>query len=57
MMTHLPEVKLSILLRCNTLNLDEGGVGSAVTLGALVTKNTTLGVQSEMEFNMPIIEG
>ena len=42
MTTYLPEVELRILLRGDTLNLEEGGVGASVALGALVAKDTAL---------------
>ena len=42
MTTYLPEVELRILLRGDTLNLEEGGVGAGVALGALVAKDTAL---------------
>ncbi len=45
--SHLPEVVLCVLLRCYTLDLKEGGVGAGVALCALVTNNTSLGVESD----------
>lgn len=43
---YLAEVELSIFLCCDALDLDEGGVGAGVTLGALVAEDTSLGVES-----------
>lgn len=45
-LTYLAEVELSIFLGGNTFNLNERGVGAGVTLGALVTENTSLRVES-----------
>jgi hypothetical protein len=43
---YLAEVELSIFLCCDALDLDEGGVGAGVTLGALVAEDTSLRVES-----------
>ena len=41
----LPEVELSIFLRCAALNLDERGVWPGVTLATLVAEDAALRVQ------------
>lgn len=43
---HFAKVELGILLRCDTLDLDEGGVGASVALGTLVAEDASLGVES-----------
>jgi len=43
---YLAEVELGIFLRCDALDLDEGGVGAGVALSALVAEDTSLGVES-----------
>lgn len=42
----LAEVELGILLCCDTLDLDERGVGASVALGTLVAEDASLGVES-----------
>jgi hypothetical protein len=44
--THLSEVELSGLLVLNSLNLNEGSVGSRVPLSTLVSENASLYVES-----------
>lgn len=44
--TYLPKVELSILLRCDTLNLDERSVGAGVALSAFVPEDAAFAVQS-----------
>lgn len=48
MFLHLSEIELGLLLRGDTLNLKERGVGAGVALGALVAEDTALCVQSIM---------
>lgn len=47
--TYLAKVELSILLGGDTLDLNEGGVGTGVALSALVADNASLGVESSEE--------
>lgn len=42
----LSEIELGILLGRYALDLEEGGVGAGVTLGALVAENAAFGVES-----------
>ena len=44
--THFAEVELSILLACDTLNLDERGVRASVAFAALVAKDAAFRVES-----------
>ena len=46
MPTHLAKVELRVLLRGNTLDLEEGGVGASVALSALVAEDAPLRVES-----------
>lgn len=45
MNAYLAEVELGILLRCDTLDLDEGGVGASVALSTLVAEDASFGVE------------
>jgi hypothetical protein len=47
---YLSEVELRVLLRADTLDLDEGCVRTRVALAALVAENTALGVEAEEEY-------
>ena len=40
--TYLSQVELGVLLRGDTLNLEERGVGAGVALGALVAEDAAL---------------
>jgi hypothetical protein len=44
--THLSEIKLCVLLSGDTLDLDEGCVGSGVAFGTLVAEDTSFRVES-----------
>ena len=44
--TYLSQVELGVLLRGDTLNLEEGGVGTGVALRALVAEDAPLRVES-----------
>lgn len=46
MPAHLAEVKLSLLLVGDTLNLDQVGVGAHVALSTLLAGNPSLGVKT-----------
>lgn len=43
---YLPEIELCVLLGRDTLDLDEGGVGTGVTLSSFVSENATFAVES-----------
>lgn len=45
--TNLAKVEFCVILRRNTFDLEEGGVGSGVTLSALVPQDAALAVKSE----------
>lgn len=42
----LSKVELSVLFRCATFDLYEGGVGSGIALSTLVAEDATFGVES-----------
>lgn len=44
--THLSQVELSGVLGVNTLELDQRGVGSGVSLSSLVSEHTTFDVET-----------